>query len=143
MNILYLPFLLQGFVMFADEFIFHERRGLPKWERWGHPLDTLSVISTFVYLLYISFHLSAYIGLCIFSCLLITKDEFIHAEKCSRGEHLLHALLFILHPISFLSAYLLFEQGDLWLIRVQFFTMLFFLFYQIFRWSKPWQILLR
>ena len=31
---------LQALVMAVDEFYCHYRRELPRWERWGHPLDT-------------------------------------------------------------------------------------------------------
>ncbi len=41
--LLLLPVLMQGLAMFVDEFVFHRRRGLPRWERLGHPLDTLMV----------------------------------------------------------------------------------------------------
>ncbi len=45
MNVLfYIPFLIQTLVIGLDEFHFHLKRGLPKWERIGHPIDTLSVV---------------------------------------------------------------------------------------------------
>jgi len=28
--------------MGVDEFYFHRRRGLPRWERLAHPLDTMT-----------------------------------------------------------------------------------------------------
>ncbi len=48
---LYLPFVLQGLVMVVDEFIIHEKRGLPSWERYGHPLDSFTVLAAFLFLL--------------------------------------------------------------------------------------------
>ena len=41
-----------------------------------------------------------FIGFSIFSCLMVTKDEFIHKEHCPGAENWLHALLFLLHPIT-------------------------------------------
>ncbi len=96
------PFIVQALVIFADEFFFHIKRGLPRWERIGHPLDTLSVILCFLYALYIPFsplNLKIYIGLALFSCIFVTKDEFVHKECCPASEQWLHALLFINHPI--------------------------------------------
>jgi hypothetical protein len=139
-KLLYLPFLLQGGVMIFDEFYFHEKRGLPAWEKWGHPLDSLTVLICFAYLLWSGGNLTTYIMLTIGSCLFITKDEFVHAGRCSRLEHWLHALLFILHPLSFLAAYLLMERGDLLIIKVQTAVIFCFMIYQIFRWSISWRV---
>ncbi len=105
--LLLIPALLQMGAMFFDEFVFHRKRGLPKWERLGHPLDTLSAIACYAWLAFrppASPHaLAVYVALCLFSCLFITKDEFIHAQVCEPTEMWLHALLFVLHPIVFLG----------------------------------------
>ncbi len=42
--LLLIPFLVQTFLITFDEWYFHLKRGLPKWERIGHPLDTLTAI---------------------------------------------------------------------------------------------------
>ena len=34
----------QAALMMVDELHFHRRRGLPRWERIGHPLDTATVL---------------------------------------------------------------------------------------------------
>ena len=39
-----IPFLAQAIVISVDESVIHNRRDLPRWERSGHPLDTLSVL---------------------------------------------------------------------------------------------------
>lgn len=93
---------LQAGLILADEVLFHRRRGLPRWERMGHPLDTLTMIVC------VGFVLSAapgdgrsgtFLALAIVSSLFVTKDEWVHAVHCSAGEQWLHALLFILHPL--------------------------------------------
>jgi hypothetical protein len=107
---LFIPFPLQMICMAVDEIHFHRRRGLPRWERLGHPLDTLTVLACFVWLMIAppsAFSLSVYAGLSAFSCLFVTKDEPVHSKYCSSGEHWLHAMLFILHPLVLLSAGLL------------------------------------
>lgn len=99
---LMIPFTLQAIVMTVDEFYYHHKRGLPLWERIGHPLDTLSVLACFGWLVsypYSSFNLSVYIGLSIFSCFFITKDEWVHADLCVPGEQWAHSILFVLHPL--------------------------------------------
>lgn len=109
-----LPFLAQGLAISFDEFYYHLRRNLPRWERIGHPLDTLSVVGCLAiarFIPYSSGWFTAYVAACIFSCLLITKDEWVHAETCSPGEHWLHAVLFVLHPVVLTAA------GILWIAK--------------------------
>lgn len=139
MWIYFLPFLLQGVAMIFDEFYFHRKRGLPLWERIGHPLDSFSVLACYLFIFFqkpTTVNINIYIGLCAVSCLLITKDEFVHTEKCEAKENWLHALLFILHPITFLSA------GFIWalelsplFISIQPAIIFSFLVYQIIYWS--------
>lgn len=140
--LLYLPFVLQAAAIAVDEFYFHRRRGLPRWERIGHPLDTLSVVVTYVYLLTNHFdrlHLGCYIGLATFSCLFVTKDEFVHQEICPKREAWLHAVLFILHPLAFVAAGFLWSEGKTapFLLGQTTLATLFF-FYQLIYWSPRW-----
>jgi 2-polyprenyl-6-hydroxyphenyl methylase/3-demethylubiquinone-9 3-methyltransferase len=100
--LLLLPFALQGAVMGVDEFRFHQRRVLPRWEWLGHALDT----AVFLACLGIPLlrapdagSLRLFGGLALLSCLLITKDEWVHQRLCSAAEHWVHALLFVLHPL--------------------------------------------
>jgi hypothetical protein len=134
----YLPFMLQGMAMFMDEFYFHEKRGLQLWEKVGHPLDTITVLSTYSYLLWGSGDLTTYICMSAFSCLFITKDEFIHAKVSPPAEHWLHAILFILHPVCFLGAYFLKIEGQIKFLKIQTLVVFIFMFYQALRWSYPW-----
>ncbi len=112
---LLLPFFIQMSVIGIDEFCFHVKRGLPKWECIGHPLDTLTVLFCFGFLLlfpYSPFHLKIYCGLAVFSSLFVTKDEFIHKECCAASEQWLHALLFLNHPVVLSAAGLLWPLID-------------------------------
>ncbi len=137
--ILFSSFFIQGAIMFFDEFYFHRRRGLPLWEKLGHPLDSFSVLICYLFLAFNEYneqHLWFYIGLCVFSSLLITKDEFVHTEKCEAPENWLHALLFVIHPLAFLSAGVLWYQS----YSINFFLMqslliLLFMLYQIIYWG--------
>ncbi len=125
----------------------HHQRGLALWERLGHPLDTLTVFVTLSYIVindYTEQGQMVYIMLSIFSCLFITKDEFIHTKVCSAFEHWLHAVLFILHPMIFLCAGILwkYQPQDEFLNYWAILTGLFMM-YQIFRWSIPWKAVLK
>jgi hypothetical protein len=145
------PFLLQGLSMMVDEFYYHRKRGLPKWERVGHPIDTLSVIACYLFLQFFAPTAENgiwYTGLCLFSCLLVTKDEFEHRKYCSGGEQWLHAVLFILHPLVFLVAgWIWYVQGTggaaptllVDALRLQFYITLGFLIYQITYWNIIWK----
>lgn len=115
-----LPFLLQGICIGFDEVVFHVRRGLPRWERIGHPLDTLSVISCFLFVFFVPYSpaaLKVYIGLAIFSCLMVTKDEFVHKHHSPASENWLHALLFLLHPVVLSFAGMMWAAlfGEIWM----------------------------
>jgi hypothetical protein len=151
-----LPFGLQALVMLFDEGYFHLRRGLPRWERIGHPLDTLSVIACMAWVLFVPFSkgaLGIYCAMAAFSCIFVTKDEFVHKEHCPASENWLHALLFTLHPITLTMAGFLWPvaQGlevaswiEPWLaptdialpfLRAQLCAMTLFMFYQILYWN--------
>ncbi|MFP5385267.1 MAG: hypothetical protein ACLGHN_04265 [Bacteriovoracia bacterium] len=143
MSFLYAPFLLQGILMAIDE-QFHIKRGLGLWERLGHPLDTLSVLIPFSYVALNSYSDSRFIIFLImatFSSLFITKDEVIHSEVCGRVECWLHSLLFLIHPLIFVSTAILWKNhpNDSFLIIQTVFVALF-LIYQILKWSIPWKL---
>lgn len=96
------PLALQGAAMLVDEGVFHRRRGLPRWERIGHPLDTLTLVVCLAWLVAVPpgrGALTVYAVLAVFSTLFVTKDEPVHARLCGGGEQWLHAILFVLHPI--------------------------------------------
>ncbi len=138
--LLLLPALLQMLAMFLDEFVFHRARGLPRWERLGHPLDTLSTLLCYAWLVYTPpdrpHALAVYVALCAFSCLFITKDEFVHARLCEPAETWLHALLFVLHPIVFLGFGVIWQlRLGAWLITVELLLTLGLLLQQIVYWS--------
>ncbi len=141
----FLPFVLQGVMMFVDEFYFHHRRGLSKWEKVGHPLDTLSVLLPTGFALILPFSdqmAGIYLGLASLSCLFITKDEFVHHKESPALEHWLHSLLFLLHPILFILMGYSWSQSWSWPIghsffffQIYFFLVLVFMVYQIIFWN--------
>lgn len=139
MDILILPIGIQGLAMFFDEFYFHHKRGLPLWEKIGHPIDTLSVFCCYLYLFLNSpteANIKIYTAICVFSCLLITKDEFIHTEKCDAKENWLHALLFVLHPITFFAAGLIWiREVETHFLLIQTIVIFSFMLYQIIYWG--------
>jgi hypothetical protein len=97
-----LPLAAQGSLMGVDELWFHRRRGLPRWERIGHPLDTGTVLICLSVPWLVPLgppSLWTYAGLSALSCFFVTKDEPVHARLCPPGEHWLHAALFVLHPV--------------------------------------------
>ncbi len=127
--------------MGIDERI-HHQRGMGKWERFGHPLDTLTVLIPFIFVNTASYsqdNLFIYISLCAFSCLFVTKDEFVHKDLCSKLEQWLHSLLFILHPLVFLSAGIMWKRDGSTFLKILPYIVGSFMFYQIIIWSIPWK----
>jgi hypothetical protein len=137
--------------MLMDEAWYHRRRGLPRWERWGHPLDTLTVLICYALALFRigpQGNLPVYLAAAVFSALFVTKDEWIHAQACSGGEMWLHACLFALHPVllGLAGMYMLGIGGEtpgrdffgIFLAGQTSVTGLF-LAYQLLYWNGPWK----
>ena len=140
--LLAVPLVLQAVAMLVDELYFHRQRKLPLWERLGHPLDTLSVLGCYVLALCLAptgSNLWLYAGLAGVSCLLVTKDEWIHSAHCRPAEQWLHAVLFVLHPVVLGVGALLWmrnERGLLWLSAG---LTTGFGLYQALYWNVPWK----
>jgi hypothetical protein len=141
-GLLALPLVVQGVAMFFDEIHFHRRRGLARWERIGHPLDTCTVLACFALALLVpptSGWLGVYTGLAAFSCLFITKDEWVHAQHCSPGEHWLHSILFVLHPLVLAAVAVLWMHGLRLFVVGQATLTLAFGAYQTLYWNLSWR----
>lgn len=109
-----IPLVFQMVALIIDEFFYHRRRGLPRWERIGHPVDTFSVLAVTAFAALSQLSATSFILFILgsfFSCFLVTKDEFIHSKLCNAGEQWLHSVLFICHPLVFVSV------GFIWTLR--------------------------
>lgn len=143
-----IPFIVQALAIGFDEYYFHIKRGLPLWERIGHPIDTFTVLSCFLFALLVPYSpvaLKWYIGLAVFSCLMVTKDEWVHKHVCPASEQWLHACLFLNHPIILTAVGLIwanwFSQSESlhsFLVMQACFTALFFS-YQVIYWNFIWK----
>jgi hypothetical protein len=141
--VLLVPAGLQALAMLIDEGWYHRRRGLPRWERIGHPVDTLSVALCYGWLLASRPEepraLPIYVALAFASSLLVTKDEPVHARRCEPGEQWLHAVLFVLHPMVFVAFGVIWWWGDRWVIAGQLALTLALMLYQVVYWSLLWK----
>jgi hypothetical protein len=154
--LLAVPLGVQALAMLVDELYFHRRRGLGAWERIGHPLDTLTVLLCLAWVLVVSPSdgaIATYIVLAAASCFFITKDEAVHTTACRAGEHWLHAVLFVVHPMSLASIGLMWpaiharrDEIPVWLrdvpaasiVTTQLTVTCAFCLYQILYWNLPW-----
>ncbi len=134
-----IPIALQGVAMLIDEGHFHRRRGLPRWERIGHPLDTLTIAVCLGWLLVArpesTSALPIYVALAAVSCLFVTKDEAVHARLCGAGEQWLHSILFVLHPIVLAAFGVLWWTGHEVVLVGQLVVTAVFLGYQVVYWN--------
>lgn len=83
------PVLVQGAALLVDETVYHRRRGLPRWERIGHPLDTLTLVACLAWLVAArpgTTALAVYLGLCVFSTLFVTKAPAASAPTSASGS---------------------------------------------------------
>ncbi|MGH7834650.1 MAG: hypothetical protein ACREQK_13470 [Candidatus Binatia bacterium] len=131
-------FSIQGVLMFWDEWGYHRTRGLGAWERWGHPVDSIIYAAALVLPGFAPPRpgsVQLYLLLAALSCLVITKDEWVHTKECAAGEHWVHALLFIVHPLVLTAAGLLWLEGEaLFARRLLPFSIGAFALYQIVYW---------
>jgi hypothetical protein len=140
----YIPFLVQAVVIGYDEFYFHIKRGLPRWERIGHPLDTFSVVLCLAFVIVFSYSkalMLPFIGLGALSCLLVTKDEFVHKQHCDAKEQWLHALLFLNHPLVLISMGCMWWEGARFapFLKIQLVLVSLFCLYQVIYWNLVWK----
>lgn len=126
--------LAQGVLMFFDEFKFHHMRGLKRWERVGHPIDSFFFLIPFMFTQFFS-NTYVFISLCVFSCLLVTKDEFIHNQECPASEQWLHAVLFLMHPVSLYALWIAWQHNMDFIIQIQSVIIFIFMSYQIIYWN--------
>jgi hypothetical protein len=80
--------------------------------------------------------LVVYAWLAVFSCVLVTKDEWVHARECEPGEHWVHAMLFILHPLVLLSGALLWRMGGRTFLLIESTSLALWLVYQLLYWGR-------
>jgi hypothetical protein len=131
-------FSIQGLLMFWDEWGYHRKRGLGAWERWGHPIDSTVYAAALALPAFAPPQpglIQLYLLLAALSCLVITKDEWVHSKECAAGEHWVHALLFIVHPLVLTAAGLLWLENEALLARrLLLFSIAAFALYQIVYW---------
>lgn len=145
--------LFHAFVLFVDEFYCHLKRGLPKWERIGHPIDTACFLICYILVIFFPMNdvvFFIFLINAVFSCFLIVKDEAVHLKYANSFEQYLHALLFVLHPVILCILFLswgLFTKSEFlffnyfefsllkYVILTQFFLAIIFFWYQLIYWN--------
>ncbi len=129
--------VIQGASILIDEFAFHHRRTMPRWERLGHPVDTASVLACLYFLYFFDptpTTITIYYVLAIASCICITKDEWVHWKYCGPAEMWLHAVLFVTHPVLLFSAMAEWETQKFAFLAVALGVSVFFV-YQVVYWN--------
>jgi hypothetical protein len=109
-KLLYIPIILEILIVGFDEVYYHNRRELTRQEQIGHAFDTITVWVCLALILAVPPTYGSalvYAFLSAFSCLFITKDEFQFHKACQSGERWLHGMAYLLHPLFFISAGLL------------------------------------
>lgn len=92
---------------FWDEYILHKRRGLSKTEINAGIGDALWFLSTVAITIFLPFSENLkwlYIVLGALSCVSIVKNELFYPD-ISRTERLVHAGLYVLHPLILYAFY--------------------------------------
>lgn len=138
-----IAFLVQAMIIIFDEFYFHRARFLPRWELVGHPIDTFCLLFFLLTIQTISrdssMGLPAVIMTGVISCLVITKDEWVHKKHATGTESWLHALLFVIHPVVVGAFFLLWWSSEgAGLMRLATGAVALHFFYQVFEAVRRW-----
>lgn len=104
---LLLPLILQGVLVGVDELFCHRSRGLSLLEARLHIIDTLLAALPLLVILVAgqitSSTMAIYTVVSTLSCLSITKEEGLHQKVCGPWEHWIHSLMFMVHPLVYIS----------------------------------------
>ena len=130
---------LQGFCLIFDEFVFHWRRDLPRWERIGHPIDSLVFLAALAIPALFEAHTDLikilYAVVAIASCVCVTKDEWVHLKFASAPEQHLHGLMFLLHSAILVLVWNAWKGGYFQLPAAMLLPIAAFSFYQLIYWN--------
>lgn len=99
---------LHALVFFYDEYILHKKRVLSQKEVNSGLIDGLLFLSTVAMTLFTTYTKQLgylYIALGFLSCLAILKHELFLPSDISPKERLVHAILYVLHPLILYAFY--------------------------------------
>jgi len=128
---------IQGILLMYDDLVLHRQRGLPRWERIGHPIDALffSMPIGLAALGGSATPSGLYWALSILSCIIVLKDEWVHVGRIGALEATLHAALFVIHPVTLIAAWRLAQTGHTFGLLLAFIALLGVVFFQTLYWN--------
>lgn len=136
--------ITHGILYFLDEYILHKRREFSQKEINNGIIDALLFLSTVGMTLFTTYTLflgKLYIVLAFLSCLSIIKNEFFYENLCKQ-ERLVHALLYIFHPLILFAFYTSWKENffttnlNYWMLQLGYFALGFkALTYHIIYWN--------
>ncbi len=128
---------IQGMLLMYDDIVLHQRRGLPRWERIGHPIDTFFFSLPIGLAAIKGFETSpgVYGGLSLLSCVVILKDEWVHVGRINALEATIHAALFVAHPVTLYMAWQLAKTGQTMGLLIAWMALVGVAVFQIIHWN--------
>lgn len=106
--------VLHAALFYIDEYILHKRRGLSKSEINSGLIDGILYLVIVALTIFTTFNPTLgyiYISLGVLSCISIIKNEFLYPLDISRHERLIHAGLYVLHPLILYAFYISWEMN--------------------------------
>jgi hypothetical protein len=127
----------QGMLLMYDDIVLHQRRGLPRWERIGHPIDAFFFSLPIGIAAWKGSETSpaVYGGLSLLSCMIILKDEWIHVGRIKALEATIHAALFVIHPVTLYAAWELAKTGQTIGLLLAWVALMSVFAFQIIHWN--------
>lgn len=118
--------VIQVILFNVDEYYFHRKRGLVKQEVISAIVDGALYLIPLLIAIFLPFNSlwqKLYIGFAMISCLSIAKNECFY-PSLTAPERVVHALLYILHPVMLYTFYISWEQNyfttmiNFWMIQI-------------------------
>ena len=116
--------IIHGILYTLDEYILHRKRNLSQKEINNSIIDGvlfLVIVGLTIFTTYSEKLATVYIILSILSCLSIVKNEIFY-EDITTKERLVHALLYVFHPLI-LYAFFLSWQADFFITNSSYWMM--------------------
>ena len=123
--------VLHATLFYIDEYILNKKRGLTQIEINSALADGVLYLTLVGMTLFAPYnHVTKYIylGLCLVSCLSIIKNEWLYPQL-DKLERLIHAGLYVLHPLILYAFYLSWQQQffstemTYWMIQLCYFIL--------------------
>ncbi len=106
--------IFHAFAFAYDEYVLNKRRDLSQGEINSALIDGIIYLSTVAFTIFTTYSDvlgSLYVFLASCSCISIIKNEYFYPNNLPKIERIIHAILYILHPLILYAFYLSWKEN--------------------------------